>query len=192
MNVRDTGRGFTPDDRLRLFEPFYTTKAGGVGMGLAISRSIVRRHDGSLHALRNAGDGATFRIRMPAAESPVATALPGSTRRVLLVDDHVGVRTSLARLLRPLGHEVAEATTGAEALAVARSFKPEYAIVDISLNDMSGIDLARGLREIDSSLRLFALTAYRDDSVRESCLAAGFDGYLVKPEDIGRIQELLG
>ena len=68
VNVRDTGRGFTPDDRLRLFEPFYTTKAGGVGMGLAISRSIVRRHDGSLHALTNAGDGATFRIRMPAAE----------------------------------------------------------------------------------------------------------------------------
>ncbi len=68
VNVRDTGRGFTPDDRLRLFEPFYTTKAGGVGMGLAISRSIVRRHDGSLHALTNAGDGATFRISMPAAE----------------------------------------------------------------------------------------------------------------------------
>ncbi len=192
VNVRDTGRGFSQETRRQLFEPFYTTKAGGLGMGLAISRSIMRSHTGSIHALRNVGDGATFRVKLPAAESPIATALPGSTRRVLLVDDHVGVRTSLARLLRPLGHEVAEATTGAEALAVARSFKPEYAIVDISLNDMSGIDLARGLREIDSSLRLFALTAYRDDSVRESCLAAGFDGYLVKPEDIGRIQELLG
>ena len=161
-------------------------------MGLAISRSIMRSHKGSIHALRNVGDGATFRVKLPAAEPAIATAVPGSTRRVLLVDDHEGVRTSLARLLRPLGHEVAEATTGAEALAVAQSFKPEYAIVDISLNDMSGIDLAKGLREINASLRLFALTAYRDDSVRESCLAAGFDGYLVKPEDIGRIQELLG
>jgi C4-dicarboxylate-specific signal transduction histidine kinase len=69
-----TGPGFTPDDRLRLFEPIYTTKAGGVGMGLAISGSSVRRHAGSLHALANAGDGATFRISMPAAEPETRAA----------------------------------------------------------------------------------------------------------------------
>ncbi len=71
VSVRDTGGGFLPCDRQRLFEPFYTTKAERTGMGLAISRSIMQSHGGSLHALTNVGDGATFRIKMPVAEQPV-------------------------------------------------------------------------------------------------------------------------
>jgi C4-dicarboxylate-specific signal transduction histidine kinase len=70
VSVRDTGKGFAQDERSRVFDPFYTTKVGGTGMGLAICRSIVLNHGGSLTALTNCGDGATFRIKMPTAEVP--------------------------------------------------------------------------------------------------------------------------
>jgi two-component system, LuxR family, sensor kinase FixL len=76
INVRDTGTGFHPDNQQRLFDPFFTTKDGGTGMGLAISRSIIESHGGSLHALTNAGDGATFRIKMPTAEQPTELQRP--------------------------------------------------------------------------------------------------------------------
>jgi PAS domain S-box-containing protein len=73
VSVRDTGKGFAQDERSRVFDPFYTTKVGGTGMGLAICRSIVLNHGGSLTALTNRGDGATFRIKMPTAdELPLA------------------------------------------------------------------------------------------------------------------------
>jgi PAS domain S-box-containing protein len=75
ISIRDTGKGFAPDERNRVFEPFYTTKAGGIGMGLAICRSIVLTHGGSLTALTNRGDGATFRIKMPTTEADARDAL---------------------------------------------------------------------------------------------------------------------
>jgi PAS domain S-box-containing protein len=96
VSVSDTGEGFQPDDRRRLFEPFYTTKTGGTGMGLAISRSIMESHGGSLHALGNVGDGATFRIKLPVAEQLIDTAETFEKRRVLVVDDHEGMGTSPA------------------------------------------------------------------------------------------------
>jgi two-component system, LuxR family, sensor kinase FixL len=193
IDVRDTGCGFPPDVRARIFEPFYSTKPDGTGMGLAICRSVVESHGGSICALRNAGAGATFRIRMPLAEPPPAIPPPSVARRVLIVDDHDGIRASIARLVHAGGHEVAEAASGAEAITLARVFQPDCAIVDISMRGMNGLELARQLKaeHADGRLRLIALTGYRDDGLREACLAAGFDTYLIKPEGIHKIHAVL-
>jgi CheY-like chemotaxis protein len=194
VDVRDSGPGFPPHARERLFEPFHTTKTGGTGMGLAICRSIMESHGGSLTALKNAGDGATFRIKLPVAESPASSVESPARKRVLIVDDHDGMRASLTRLVQAWGHEVAVAADAANALTVASTFKPEAAVIDISLEGTSGLDLARRLREDHRGgrLHLIALTAYRDDDIRQSCFAAGFDTYLIKPEGIQKIQQLLG
>jgi len=193
VDVRDSGTGFPPETRARLFEPFYSTKPDGTGMGLAICRSVVESHGGSICALRNAGDGATFRIRMPLAAPPPAVPEPSVTRRVLIVDDHDGMRASIVRLVQTAGHEVAEAANGTQALSLARGFQPEFAIVDISMRGMNGLELARRLKSenADRRLRLIALTGYRDDDLRQACLAAGFDNYLIKPEGIQRIHAVL-
>jgi len=193
IDVRDTGTGFPPDTRARIFEPFYSTKPEGTGMGLAICRSVIESHGGSICALRNAGAGATFRIRMPLAEPAPAIPPPSVARRVLIVDDHDGIRASIARLVHAGGHEVAEAASGAEAMTLARVFQPECAIVDISMRGMNGLELARQLKaqHADGHLHLIALTGYRDDGLREACLAAGFDTYLIKPEGIHRIHAVL-
>jgi PAS domain S-box-containing protein len=193
IDVRDTGTGFPPEMRARLFEPFYSTKLDGTGMGLAICRSVVESHGGSICALQNVGAGATFRIRLPLAQPAVEPPPASAIRRVLIVDDHDGIRSSLARLVQAAGHQIAEASSGAEALTVARAFQPEFAIVDISMRGMSGLELARRLRaeHADPPLRLIALTGYRDSDLREACLAAGFDHYLVKPEGVQRLPAVL-
>jgi CheY-like chemotaxis protein len=193
VDVRDTGGGFALQTRARLFEPFYSTKPDGTGMGLAICRSVVESHGGSICALQNAGEGATFRIRLPLEEPAVDLPRASTIRRVLIVDDHDGIRSSIVRLVHAAGHHIAEAASGAEALAIARTFHPEFAIVDISMRGMSGLEFARRLRaeHHDGRLRLVALTGYRDGDLRQACRAAGFDHYLVKPEGIRRIHNVL-
>ena len=101
----------------------------------------------------------------------------------MIVDDHEEIRTSISRLVRAWGHEVALAADGSSALSLAEAFQPECAIVDISMPGMNGIELGRRLRQRfpPAQLRLIALSGYPDADIRDACLAAGFDAYLVKP-----------
>jgi CheY-like chemotaxis protein len=114
-------------------------------------------------------------------------------RRVMVVDDHEEIRTSIARLARVWGHEVAVVGDGPGALALAEAFQPDCAIVDLSLPEMNGIELARHLRRRfpAAQLYLIALTGHAGDDIRDACLAAGFHAHLVKPGDIHRLENLL-
>ena len=114
-------------------------------------------------------------------------------RRVLIVDDHEEIRTSVARLVRIWGHEVAVASDGPSALSLAESFEPDCAVVDLSLPGMSGIELARHLRRRFSSTELYliALTGYPGAEIRSACLAAGFDAHLIKPALSEQLKTLL-
>lgn len=115
------------------------------------------------------------------------------SRKVLLVDDHDELRESMTHLLRAWGHSVEVAVDGATALSALKSFEPDFAILDLSLRDMTGLDLARRLREAALSKQpyLIALTAFSDRRIRDVCLAGGFDAYLVKPEGIAELERLL-
>jgi PAS domain S-box-containing protein len=191
-SVRDSGTGLDRGDRNRVFEPFFTTKPGGSGMGLAISRSIVQSHGGTLWAVANSDRGSTFRFTIPIPTAARETTVTTPSRRVLIVDDHGGLRKSLTRLLNAWGHHVAVASSGERAVAVAHTFQPDAAVIDVSLGDMTGIELARRLRATtDERLHLIALTAHESDQLRRECLAAGFEAYLVKPQHISQLETLL-
>ena len=191
VSVRDSGTGLDPADTARVFEPFYTTKPGGSGLGLAISRSIVQGHGGSLWAVANRHRGSTFRFKIPIPAMHDGTDT-SHARKVLVVDDHGGLRKSLTRLLTGYGHHVAVAASGARALAIAQTFRPDAAVIDVSLSDMTGLELARRLRSwTERPLLLIALTAYEDEELRRQCLAVGFDVYLVKQKDIPQLEGLL-
>ena len=112
----------------------------------------------------------------------------------MIVDDHEEIRTSLTRLARGWGHEVAVAADGSSALSLAEAFQPECAIVDLSMPGMNGIELGRRLRQRfpPAQLRLIALSGYAGADIRDACLAAGFDAYLVKPGEIAELEQLLG
>ncbi len=102
--MTDTGVGIAPEDQERVFEPFFTSKEGGTGLGLAISREIVVGHGGSLVCESNLGNGATFRLTLPAAEEGPAAMSTDQTRlRVLVVDDDQAIREALSRTLEKLG-----------------------------------------------------------------------------------------
>jgi two-component system, sensor histidine kinase len=193
VSVRDTGRGLEPHAVRRVFDPFYTTRMAGVGMGLTTSRSIIKSHGGSLWAVVNVDHGATFRFTVPLPDAGNGTHELSPQAKVLIVDDHDELRKSMTRLVRAWGHKVAVATDGPSALSVAQTFQPDFAVLDVSMRGMTGIELARRLLEASLPRRpyLIALTAFREPETRAACLAAGFDAYLIKTGDLGELERLL-
>ena len=215
LSVSDSGIGIAPENLERVFEPFTQTHgalgngSSGLGLGLSVARRVVELHGGHIVAIsKGLMKGSEFVVSLPMitpdqasarqpegpVRTPTAAVRPLHSRRVLIVDDHEEVGQSLARVARAFGHEVAIAKDGPSALALVESFQPNCAIVDISLPGMDGIELGRRLRRLFPPGRLYmiALTGFASAGMREGCLAAGFDEYLVKPGEIAKLEQLLG
>jgi CheY-like chemotaxis protein len=209
LSVKDQGAGIAPEMMDHVFDMFVQQRQtleraqGGLGLGLTIVRSLVEMHDGRV-AVNSAGlgQGSEFLIDLPAMPVVVPVGLAGQrtparprigpARRILIVDDNVDAATVLSELLRALGNEVEVAHNGLRALAAARRFEPELALVDIGLPVMDGYELARRLREQHPELRLVAVTGYGLERDRERSAQAGFVDHLVKPVDMAMIEQLLG
>jgi len=114
--------------------------------------------------------------------------------RVMIVDDHEEFRAYLTGLVRDFGHEVLAAADGSSALSLVEAFRPECAIVDLSMPTMNGMELGRRLRErfAPAQLYLIALSGYADAGIRDACLAESFDAYLIKAAVIPELGRLLG
>jgi len=174
ITVTDDGIGFADADRHRIFDMFVqldesrSQSTGGLGIGLTLVRSIVAMHGGRIDAQSEGpGRGATFTLHLPKASTVTAAEsagsvplLPANRGRVLVVDDNVDAAESLAAMLRLQGFDVRAAYGGAQALEMARGFRPEVAFIDLTMPGMSGIELAAALRAEASieELRLVALT----------------------------------
>ena len=129
---------------------------------------------------------------VPMRQDPAMASSSVSGRRVLIVDDNSDTGGVFTEIIRGLGHEVAYAKDGAAALELAREFRPEVALLDIGLPEMSGYELARRLRELPGleTLFLVALTGYGREEDRRAAQDAGFNLHLVKPIDAERLQSL--
>jgi CheY-like chemotaxis protein len=201
LHVEDNGNGIPAELLPRVFEMFVQGRRssdrseGGLGLGLALVRSLVEMQGGKVTAhSRGLGAGAEFIVRLPALaheltleqrRTPLSgTAKPEPSRRVLIVDDNVDAAQLLAEFLRLVGHDVALAYDGAQALSVVRSYRPDVAVLDIGLPVMDGYELAAQLRqECVPVPYLVALTGYGQEHDRDRAQRAGFDEHLVKPVD---------
>jgi signal transduction histidine kinase len=199
MVVSDNGIGMSEELRGRVFELFAQAdrnpdrSQGGLGLGLALVKTLVELHGGTV-AVDSGGDqkGSTFTIELPASaivRQPVAAKPAVLTRtplRVLVVDDNVDAAQTLQLLLETVGHEVMVAHTAHHALEIAQSMSPQLCLLDIGLPDLSGNDLARGLRKLPQTAgaTLVAVTGYGRREDREVAQASGFDHYFVKPLDV--------
>jgi len=213
LTVSDNGMGIAAKDLERIFEPFtqshqpLANPSSGLGIGLSVVRRIVELHGGHVKATSAGyGAGSEVAIALPiSADMPhargtenrlttAASVRPIHSRRVMIVDDHEEMRKSVSRLVRAWGHEVAGAADGPSALSLVDTFRPECAIVDISMPGMNGIELGRRLRLQfpRAQLQLIALSGYPGTDVRDECVAVGFDAYLVKPGDISELERLIG
>jgi CheY-like chemotaxis protein/two-component sensor histidine kinase len=209
ITVEDTGVGIRPDMLPRVFEPFVQEQqaldrsGGGLGVGLAIVRSLIELHGGEVgvHS-EGPGHGSTFTVWLPLAiEEDEATSrlrrrrpsLPPSPRRILVVDDNGDAAETLAEALQALGHEVRIAYDGPSALELVPSFAPQVGLLDIGLPVMDGYELARRIRALDgfAAVPLIAVTGYGQARDREAARAAGFDELLVKPVPLARLVALV-
>jgi PAS domain S-box-containing protein len=196
LRVHDTGRGIAPEVLPRLFEPFTQAETsldrsrGGLGLGLAVAKGLVELHGGTISAESSAGRGTTFTVALPidggASAHARASNASASGRRVLLVEDNADAAELLHDLLELEGHEVEIASTGLEALAKARSFRPEIVFCDIGLPEMNGYEVARALRAAPELGRptLVALSGYATPEDVARGKDAGFDAHVAKPPDL--------
>ncbi len=207
LEVADTGMGIAPDLLPRIFDLFTQGERtidraqGGLGLGLALVRRLVELHGGNIEARsEGVGQGAVFTVRLPLVEAPRETraadeakGAPPKKLRILLVEDNEDGRQTLAMMLRMQGHEVHEADSGPTGVAGIHEVHPDIAIVDIGLPGFDGYEVARRTRADDrvEAVRLVALTGYGQEDDRRNARAAGFDWFLVKPADMGALDEIL-
>ena len=198
--VDDEGMGMDDDTLRRAFDAFYQApqgaarKVGGLGLGLAIVRSIAALHGGQVRASSaGPGLGSRFEIELPTIAAPVdaAPAEPAHARRrtgrVAVVDDNVDALEMIAEALRSAGHEVEAFADPRQALARIPAFKPDVAILDLGMPGMDGYELAAALGRTAWNGRLVALTGYGQESDKARTGAAGFVFHLTKPMDVATL-----
>ncbi len=203
VSVTDTGMGIAAEALPRIFQAFdqgsiSTQRFGGLGLGLAIAKSIVEMHAGSIAVTSpGAGLGATFTVEFATSAAPapaaprVVSASAAPALRLLLVEDHESTREVLARILRRSGHEVHAARDGAEALRFAAEVENFHVVIsDIGLPDQSGFDLMRQLKE-RHGLPGIALSGYGMEDDLKNARSAGFFAHLVKPIVLDQLRALL-
>jgi PAS domain S-box-containing protein len=211
VSVRDNGRGIPAEMLPRVFnmfaqlEPHPSGLKTGLGIGLALAKSLVQMHGGTIEATSGgAGCGSEFTVRLPLPKDARPVVVPTrvvekatpsiqARRRILVVDDTESSAFVLGKLLETLGQQVTSVDDAHVALSLARTQIPHVVISDIAMPQMSGYELARRLRR-ESKLRdtvLVALSGFGQDSDRQMALDAGFDHYLVKPVSIEGLEGLL-
>jgi CheY-like chemotaxis protein len=203
--VGDSGTGISEKHLPRIFEPYYTTKPKGSGLGLATSFSIVRNHGGMIDVKSEAGKGSTFFIYLPAredGEAPPGESRAGATARsrkgrILVMDDEEQVRDVAMGLIDALGHNVECAENGEVAIEKFRQARNSGTPFDIVILDltirggMGGEEAIGKLREIDPDVTAIVSTGYSDNPVVSEYRTYGFATYLNKPYTIHSLKESL-
>jgi len=202
ISIRDYGCGIPAEALLRIFDPYFTTKPGGRGLGLATAYAIIAKHGGSISVESKPGDGTVFTIDLPASrESPASQApltahMRTGTGRLLVMDDDEALRRLLFTVLTKLGYEVQTARDGAEAIALyenARASRNSFDAVLLDLTvggGMGGIEAAARLKELDPALKLIVSSGYSDAPVMSEFRKYGFDDVIPKPWGIAELSEV--
>lgn len=171
--VSDTGPGIAGEDLPHVFEPFFTTRAGGTGLGLATCYGIVKQSGGHLTVYSEAGQGTTFKVYLPSVDAEVAeeesaepSAEPSRGERVLLVEDEAPVRSVVERALLMHGYQVTSATTAEEALRIAETESAfELLVSDVVLPGIGGRALSERLTERMPELRVLFISGYTQNAI---------------------------
>jgi len=213
IKIVDTGVGMYPEVRSKIFDPFFTTKGkAGLGLGLAVSFGIIRRHGGNIEVESQYGHGTEFRITLPLAKiveknvsevQHAAPALPQTTPStclqpreqsqptLLVVDDEDFVRDLLRDILEGEQCNVYIAENGNEALSLFREIKFDAVFTDVGMPGMSGWELAREIRQINKQIPIAVITGWGEAVGSNEQKAAGVDWVVAKPFTADRIAELV-
>jgi CheY-like chemotaxis protein len=205
--VRDNGIGIDAALLPHVFDLFvqgersFDRAQGGLGIGLALVKSLVEQHGGCISAAsRGPGAGSEFTVWLPRAQTTSVPDMPrhgdaaaGRPLNILIVDDNADAADMLSMYLGSVGHRVQVAYEGRRGLALVEAAAPDVLLLDIGLPDIDGYQLAQRFRALPQTAQatLIALTGYGQASDRERSIAAGFDHHLTKPVDITALLYLL-
>jgi PAS domain S-box-containing protein len=193
LEVADSGTGIPAESLARIFDPYFTTKATGSGLGLAVAHSVVRKHEGSIAVRSQVGAGTTFSVLLPAApgtappSEPEPPSRPGRRLHVLVMDDEPDVRSVLEDMLKRAGHRVVGVREGAEAVARYRRAlvageRFDAVLLDLTVpGGMPGLEAARALLQADPTARLIVSSGYSENAVMARFADHGFAAALAKP-----------
>ena len=202
ITVRDEGTGIPGDHLDKIFDPYFTTKQKGSGLGLAATYSIIRKHDGHITVASELGKGSVFHIYLPASEGEVAPP-PRQEKfvrgrgTILIMDDDEDMRKTTGDMLMRMGYTVDYAEEGTEAVAKyqqARGAGKPFAAVIMDLTipgGMGGREAIGKLLEIDPAVRAIVSSGYSEDPVMADFRSYGFRGVAIKPYRIRELSEVV-
>jgi CheY-like chemotaxis protein len=203
VSVMDHGTGIPPSILSRIFDPYFTTKQKGSGLGLSTAYSIIKRHGGRLSVESHPGIGTTFQFCLPATEGKAPAPDVDEERwmagqgRILVMDDEESVRDMAREMLAMIGYTVTIARDGAEAIAVYRGAMASGEPFDLVLMDltipggMGGKETIRELMKIDPNVKAVVCSGYSNDPIMSFYEAFGFRGVIRKPYGMKQLNKLI-
>jgi len=203
VSVKDHGKGITKRNFTKIFDPYFTTKKSGSGLGLSVAYSIVKKHEGYITVMSGPGKGTTFYIYIPASREKIPEkrtlkeSLYVGKRNILVMDDEKMVREILSTMLMKLGCEVVCVKDGAEAIIKYKQSKKtgkpfDVVIMDLTIpGGMGGRETIKKLFEIDPEVKAIVSSGYSNDPIMSHYLAYGFSSVIAKPYRIAELSKIL-
>ncbi|MBI4849465.1 MAG: PAS domain S-box protein [Nitrospirae bacterium] len=203
ITIKDEGAGIPKEYLKKIFDPYFTTKQKGSGLGLTTTYSIIKNHEGYINVESELNAGTTFYIHLPASSEPIEIGskkpdkpLKGEGKILLMEDDKI-IQKSVARIVKQLGYEVEVADDGDEAIELYKkageSAKPfDVVMMDLTIRGgMGGKEAIKILFDIDPDVKAIVSSGYSNDPIMADFKQYGFKGILTKPFEIEELSALL-